>query len=538
MRIVLANWAHVWDGAASGGGVNGYAQGLALELRDRGHEIAWLSSGLTFAGGPPRLVRHPDWLGIRVFEVIDSPVLAPSIAQFQDPAGEVSSPVLEGLVHDCIAGLRAEIVHFHNVEGFTAGCLAAAKRAGAAVLFSLHNYHPVCPQVYLMRGHTSPCTNSEGGYACAGCIQAPDPATERAARTPRAEARPAALSAPMRRWRTRGLPEIPPREPPGPNPGLPPWIEAGGPESFARDYRLPEDARGRTRLVESERAPRRLHLPESVDWRPAENDARPEPPDPRPPNAYALRRRAMVDALNGCDRVLAVSTFVREKFVSLGVRPEVIVRQPIGTRMVDIARRHEELLFDPGGFEGGRPLRLVFMGFNNAYKGLGMVADALELLVPELLAQIDLSVFALEGQPIEWRFRRLEPRLARLHVNHGYEAHDVPWMLGGKDIGLVASIWWDNAPQTVFEYQACGVPVVGPRLGGIPDFIRHGEDGLLFRGNDRYDLARTLARLLADRELVRRLRRGVRPPRTMEAHGSELEQTYRQCVSCPGPSRA
>jgi len=44
------------------------------------------------------------------------------------------------------------IIHFHNLEGLTANCLKLAKESGAKVVFSLHNYWAVCPQVFMEVG--------------------------------------------------------------------------------------------------------------------------------------------------------------------------------------------------------------------------------------------------------------------------------------------------------------------------------------------------------------------------------------------------
>jgi len=244
----------------------------------------------------------------------------------------------------------------------------------------------------------------------------------------------------------------------------------------------------------------------------------------------------MVQALNSCDRVLAVSEFVHAKFVSMGVNPGLVVVNHIGTRVNRVVDRLADLSFDPPPFdpERPRPVRLVFMGYNNVYKGLPMLADALDLMSAEYLSRIDLSIFAQSGQSIEWRFRRMEPRLAKLTMIHGYQYFDIPWILGGKDLGLVTSIWWDNAPQTVFEFHSCGVPVLGADVGGIPDFVKEGHNGLLFRANDRYDLARRLAQVLREPELLTRLRANVRRPKEMSEHAAELEKLY----SDPLPSAA
>jgi glycosyltransferase involved in cell wall biosynthesis len=55
------------------------------------------------------------------------------------------------------------------------------------------------------------------------------------------------------------------------------------------------------------------------------------------------------------------------------------------------------------------------------------------------------------------------------------------------------------------ESMAAGVPAVGARAGGVPDVIRHEENGLLFTPGDLGDLTGQLRRLLFDRDLRDRL---------------------------------
>ncbi len=55
------------------------------------------------------------------------------------------------------------------------------------------------------------------------------------------------------------------------------------------------------------------------------------------------------------------------------------------------------------------------------------------------------------------------------------------------------------------EANACSRPVVASRIGGIPDFVRDGENGLLANPGDAADLAAKLETVLADPELARRM---------------------------------
>lgn len=57
----------------------------------------------------------------------------------------------------------------------------------------------------------------------------------------------------------------------------------------------------------------------------------------------------------------------------------------------------------------------------------------------------------------------------------------------------------------LLEAMACGLPVIGSDIGGIPDIIRKGETGLLIRQKDSQDLADQIIRLLSDESLRKKV---------------------------------
>lgn len=64
----------------------------------------------------------------------------------------------------------------------------------------------------------------------------------------------------------------------------------------------------------------------------------------------------------------------------------------------------------------------------------------------------------------------------------------------------------DNAPISILEAFASGLPVVSTAVGGIPDMVKQGVNGLLVPAGEPEAMAEAATRLLGDMELTARLR--------------------------------
>jgi len=61
---------------------------------------------------------------------------------------------------------------------------------------------------------------------------------------------------------------------------------------------------------------------------------------------------------------------------------------------------------------------------------------------------------------------------------------------------IIGSEWYENNPMSVIESLAAGIPVIGSKIGGIPELISEGSTGFLFEPASPVDLEKTLDRAL------------------------------------------
>lgn len=66
---------------------------------------------------------------------------------------------------------------------------------------------------------------------------------------------------------------------------------------------------------------------------------------------------------------------------------------------------------------------------------------------------------------------------------------------------IYPSEWYENCPFSVMESQMYGTPVLGARIGGIPELIEEGRTGELFESGNAEDLKNKIRKFWDDKEL-------------------------------------
>jgi glycosyltransferase involved in cell wall biosynthesis len=153
--------------------------------------------------------------------------------------------------------------------------------------------------------------------------------------------------------------------------------------------------------------------------------------------------------------------------------------------------------------EGGR--LIGFFGGLAEEKGLPDALEALRLLQDGTSEALHLFVCGRAGVAADRQ--RFEGLVARLGL--APRVHLLGWIPDIRPPATAADVvvlptrgrLGEALPLVLLEAMACGTPVVGTRVGGVPEVIgEDGEAGRLAAPDDPEDLGRVLGEVLADRQ--------------------------------------
>ena len=227
---------------------------------------------------------------------------------------------------------------------------------------------------------------------------------------------------------------------------------------------------------------------------------------------------------------IAPSEYLRRRFVDeFGLPKDKVVYLDYGFDTARLSGRtratEEDFVF---GYIG---THTVPKGINLLIEAFGKVEGKARLriwgkanpLVTPALKEIADALPPAKRARVEWLGEYQNPDIVRRVLNR-------------VDAIVVPSIWVENSPLVIHEAQQARVSVIAADLGGMAEYVKEGENGLLFRPRDSADLARQMRRLAEDPRLAHRLgQRGyIKSPDgnvpSLERHVLQVAELYRTAL--------
>ena len=236
---------------------------------------------------------------------------------------------------------------------------------------------------------------------------------------------------------------------------------------------------------------------------------------------FVARRGAFVKSLSRADLLLPVSRRVADLYAAYGVSgPKVHVLHPMLPQHDRIRRVERAHRID------GK-IRFGYLGALMPAKGVEVLLEAYGRMERKGEAELRLH------GPCDARYRK---ELIRRFPEGmaGYRGVFSPGqlqeILSGIDVGIFPSVCEETYGMVAVEFLRAGIPVIASRIGGIPEYLRDGENGLLFPAGNSAALSSILAALAASPSRIAEMSRNCQPRGRFEAHLDRVGGIYVEAV--------
>ncbi|MEM7130822.1 MAG: glycosyltransferase family 4 protein [Chloroflexota bacterium] len=232
------------------------------------------------------------------------------------------------------------------------------------------------------------------------------------------------------------------------------------------------------------------------------------------------RKHYLKKMLNQVDQVLAPSTHLAQLFQASGLSQEIKV----------IHSGHDlAWLADTPPKSHSEHIRFGYLGQIMPSKGLHTAIQAFLQGVPPSSATLSIwGDFNKSASYTEELRDLINGREKDVRFEGPYQRAELGAVLSDIDVVVVPSEWHENNPRVCHEAFACRTPVIGSNVGGIVEFIKDGQNGLIFDRGNVESLADKVQQLVSNPAMVEALRNGIGPVKSISDEVRELLEVYEQ----------
>lgn len=446
----------------NGGGVIVYVDNLKKEFEKNGYEI------YIFHNGRFNIMRLKPYVK-KYKNNIYSLVNSKYYLDFENSPYE--DEIIENLFSGVLKEVNPDVVHFHDLIGMPFSLIKVAKEHSNAKIFNtFHNYYFICPKRDLIHEDGTLCEDCIAGYICNKCN-----------------------------------------------------TKIGNTSNYlniikyilwsnVRIY-LPKKIYHKVLNIILKFIPRdRLDFykknPDSIDTSKNKN------------KEISKRANYSIDVLNNyLDMNISVSSEVKEIFGKFGINNDKNIVMHIGTKASEFISP-----INPKSKDNKDDIVFGFLGNSVKMKGLYLLINSFNELCKKN-KNITLQIYGCD----KINYEELNGDTVvndKIHFNGVYKYQDLSNILSNVDVGIVPPIWYDNAPQVVFEFFSAGIPIIGSNIGGIKDFVIDNKNGLLFKSGDIKDLIRKMELIVNNPNLIKKFKKNIGIIKTMGVHKKEILNFY------------
>lgn len=222
-------------------------------------------------------------------------------------------------------------------------------------------------------------------------------------------------------------------------------------------------------------------------------------------------------AKNKLDLLISPSQFVINKLKSNGLFKDVKSKKiPLGIELKDNEKFEKDY----------SQTNILYVGNLGEHKGVHILLKAFRK-IENMNIRLDIVGKGLCSE----KLKSMSENDNRIKFHDFLEGKELIKMYQQANLTVVPSIWYDNSPMVIYESFSCRTPVIGSKIGGIPELIEDGFNGYLFEAGNVNELQKLLENLIDSPETLKKLEQGTYESvqrYTMDKHIKQLETEYQK----------
>jgi glycosyltransferase involved in cell wall biosynthesis len=232
-------------------------------------------------------------------------------------------------------------------------------------------------------------------------------------------------------------------------------------------------------------------------------------------------------AFSIADAVVVLSSVEKESFEKIPSLKKLLI--------IPNAIRVEEYQQGSMNMRSGDVCRITYLGRLTREKGLFEAIDAMKMVASDsALDRVELTMAGSGSAHSDLASRIRELGLeSRVRLVEPVFGADKVKFLQQSDVFLFPS-YHEGLPYSVLESLAAGTPVIATKVGGIPDAVVDGVQGLLIDPKDPKQIVGAIRRLAADPALVRAMSQNClsrsRDMFGLERLSKQFDQLYQSLI--------
>ena len=231
-----------------------------------------------------------------------------------------------------------------------------------------------------------------------------------------------------------------------------------------------------------------------------------------------IRRAHIKELCSKVDLFIAPSQFLRKKFMEFGVPGDKIKLIPYGIK-TESFREFRRKLSDK--------VRFGFIGTILPAKGLDTLIKAFNR-IKDVRAELKIYGRLFPYNGFEFYPRHIKKLVKNRNIKFmgGFDHKDIFDVFSEIDVLLFPSIWNENCPLTILEAFSTGTPVIASRIGGVPELVSDGLNGLLFNPEDDDELSKKIEYIINKPDVIDNFRYNIGRVKNIEDNAKEMEEIY------------